>query len=474
MNLSKALQKEVNIICEGKVTDAIARVKDESLRRELESLRVLLLKIFDNKEDYVNWFFQNGIDTKKIKNWEESRDEVFSFEHLCRKLQSYYEEGYDAIIKTKVVKFDSIEDLFDHFEDIKDLDTRMIRVENGDISNGAALILECDDRFSWWDIENDEASEEEKESMGNCGRSYTDTLVYLREKIVRNGKTIGFIPRVIASLKYSDSSLTDIECRSASPVPKKYDMYVRDLGDSIEEYCDKIVNLTLFIEEGDDERLLDALDSGEHLRESEIDKALFFCVEHNRISTLKILLDYTVDISTHGTKLLRWLCYTDNVEMLEFVLSSRNFGKTNQFIEVCLGSNKVEMLKIFLDKGVFDENTLEYCLVEASRFGQIDAVRYLMKAVKDINQRESIALHNAAIYGQEDVIRLLIDGGADVNMLGETTLIETAINGQYGALKILLEAGADPKKYEISRIAAFAKTMDLTRLSDVLKSVGVE
>ena len=89
-------------------------------------------------------------------------------------------------------------------------------------------------------------------------------------------------------------------------------------------------------------------------------------------------------------------------------------------------------------------------LVEAARSGNGEALRSLLAAHVDVNQRQAdgaTALHWAAHRDDLDDAVLLIDAGADVkasNDLGVQPLWLACINGSAPMVRVLLGAGADP------------------------------
>lgn len=88
-------------------------------------------------------------------------------------------------------------------------------------------------------------------------------------------------------------------------------------------------------------------------------------------------------------------------------------------------------------------------LISASRNGNLEAVRLLLKKGVDVNATNILgfsALEVASSNGHLRVVRLLLDEGAEINAkssMGTTPLIGASYNGHLEVVKLLLNRGAD-------------------------------
>ena len=88
-------------------------------------------------------------------------------------------------------------------------------------------------------------------------------------------------------------------------------------------------------------------------------------------------------------------------------------------------------------------------LISASRNGNLEAVRLLLKRGVDVNATNILgfsALEVASSNGHLKVVRLLLDAGAEINAkssMGTTPLIGASYNGLLEVVKLLLNRGAD-------------------------------
>jgi len=242
MVLSAQLLEEARSVNEAMVEDAISRIESKRVRKELEYLYSLVSSVFNENIPHINWFFSHSLPKAKELS---SIDEMEALRRVSdalsviREIRKYLSLGIHAINSAKIANYKSLEDLLSFFKETSEDLGRMLPVENGNISRGDALVVECDNNMEWYDVGVNKIENDEANSMGNCGYNpEADSVLILREKIVRNGKVVGFVPRVIASLKYDDDNptLSYIQCRGGSEVSGKYVPCVDNLKKALKKH----------------------------------------------------------------------------------------------------------------------------------------------------------------------------------------------------------------------------------------------
>ena len=100
-------------------------------------------------------------------------------------------------------------------------------------------------------------------------------------------------------------------------------------------------------------------------------------------------------------------------------------------------------------KAAFDEGYSSDPLFWAARYGNMPAVRALLKSGVDVNVNFNLnctPLHYAAEHGHTPVVKVLIEAGADVDKKGHrgsTSLHRAACKGHAPVITELIKAGAD-------------------------------
>ena len=190
---------------------------------------------------------------------------------------------------------------------------------------------------------------------------------------------------------------------------------------------------------------------------------LLYAIARGLIGTVKVMIDEGVPVNRYGE-------------------SKRSP------LEQALLSNRLLIMKFFLDHGANWDTERFFPLGEASRRGHQEIVKFLLVQGADVNGRDkngksallkasegrhiavaslliqsgadvnihsndaNTALLEASERGDDDMIRLLVQSGADVNHRhesGNTALINSSGNGNVDIVRLLLQSGADvnPRGY---------------------------
>lgn len=122
--------------------------------------------------------------------------------------------------------------------------------------------------------------------------------------------------------------------------------------------------------------------------------------------------------------------------------------------------------------------TLEYELLEASQYGDLEYVNALISQGADVNTSDEdgdTPLHLACDYGHVEIVKALIKTGADVNAKewgGGSTPLHCAVRAKsLEIVEVLLESGADVNAIEWIgegctplHLAAFDKLVEIAEL----------
>ena len=88
---------------------------------------------------------------------------------------------------------------------------------------------------------------------------------------------------------------------------------------------------------------------------------------------------------------------------------------------------------------------LDKQLIEASKKGDLDKVKHLVKNGADIHTQDDYVLIWSAIYGHLDVVKYLVENGANIHTQDDYALRWSAGYGYLDVVKYLVENGADQK-----------------------------
>jgi ankyrin repeat protein len=85
-------------------------------------------------------------------------------------------------------------------------------------------------------------------------------------------------------------------------------------------------------------------------------------------------------------------------------------------------------------------------IIQASKFGNVGAVKKLLKEGADIHDDNDNALRWACNNGHLEVVKLLLENGADVHADNDDSLRLASKRGYLKIVKLLIQHGADINK----------------------------
>ena len=187
------------------------------------------------------------------------------------------------------------------------------------------------------------------------------------------------------------------------------------------------------------------------------------CSSDNSKETIQAIIDHGANTNAKNRKgqtVLMCACRKENAVAINVLLKA---GAKPEFVDdegftslhaACQAGNSKETIQALTDHGVDVNATNKWArtaLMEACRFGNMNAINVLMKAraKPDIVDDEGFTnLHWACISeSSKETIQAIIDLGVDVNATnkrGSTALMIACYFRNMNAINVLLNAGADP------------------------------
>lgn len=174
-----------------------------------------------------------------------------------------------------------------------------------------------------------------------------------------------------------------------------------------------------------------------------------------QLEMVRLLLEAGASVHARGAKLMNYAAASGNEKVLHLLLEAGasldrtdSFGRTALHLSGRYGEIDAMrlLLKVGADPNIRNRNG-DAVLHEA--VSNAEEVRMLLEADADANIRDrrgNTALHLAAMHRDAEPVRLLLEAGADVDMpnwAGDTAVLIAAAGGNAEITRLLLEAGAD-------------------------------
>lgn len=225
-----------------------------------------------------------------------------------------------------------------------------------------------------------------------------------------------------------------------------------------------------------------------------------YCVIHNRIECLRILIDAGADVNVvpndqnHYTALLTAVGQ-QNRERLEIIRMLIEAGANVNYqsyygttaLHISIGMQHSVIANYLIDNGA-DVNILDHSgstlLMIAVRENMFDIADRIIDGIRDINKQNNngfTALYYACKTNNVELVRKLIERGADVNLsppnkpgIGQPTPLHMACNtGNFEIIKLLLLNGADIKPIYVNFTALDKLKLNHKAVYDKLQQFNI-
>ena len=218
------------------------------------------------------------------------------------------------------------------------------------------------------------------------------------------------------------------------------------------------------------------------------------CISTDNMSVLEFVLtnahyEKSDEIRTNGLSILHEACIQGHIHAVRYLIKKGhdiNAEDKQKRISIFYAAHEgyTEIVEVFLRKlldtgaSVKVSSWVKYTLSGAVNNGHTETVRVLLKAVAKVNDLswEHGILIEPAKNGHTEIIQLLINAGANVNApfryYYSNALIEAARNGHTDTVETLITAGADvnSKDFDGDTALTLANKYQYTAIIELLET----
>ena len=213
-----------------------------------------------------------------------------------------------------------------------------------------------------------------------------------------------------------------------------------------------------------------------------LDRNLIEEARKNNIENVRLLLNVGADVNAFDGQALRQAVDRQNVNLVTTLLaggananvrSSRPISRP-LLLTVASRKGNVEIVRLLLKHGVNVHSHDDEALRVASEHGNVGVVRVLvLEHHADVHAKEDIALGDASEQGQTDVVSFLLQHGANVHAADDYALRTASDQGHYDVVTLLLEAGANVHAADNYALEA-AEENGFDKVAELLREYGAQ
>ena len=115
--------------------------------------------------------------------------------------------------------------------------------------------------------------------------------------------------------------------------------------------------------------------------------------------------------------------------------------KNNEALKLAYENGCLEIATILVKNSFFTSN--HEALIQASQYGNIEAVKYLVENGADVHADDDKALIFASKNGNIEVVKYLVEYGSDIHANNDEALEQASYFGHLDVVQYLVEHGAD-------------------------------
>lgn len=195
---------------------------------------------------------------------------------------------------------------------------------------------------------------------------------------------------------------------------------------------------------GNLDEVKELINQGANLKvEGRAENPFFYAAANGHLEVVKYFIENGVRINTKynfGTTAICRAVGGGHYEVVDYLID--NGAKLDLTFEYAAASNRLEMVKHLHQKGA-DIRKSPAAIVDASRYGYIDIIKYLISIGADIQHNENEAITIASRDGFLEVVKCLHQNGADIHFKNDLMFVNASERGYLETVKYYVENGAD-------------------------------
>lgn len=144
----------------------------------------------------------------------------------------------------------------------------------------------------------------------------------------------------------------------------------------------------------------------------DIDKIFITSLKNNILIGVKYAVEHGSNVNDYNA--LKNMSEQNNFEIVKYLVEhGADINKNNnESVNYAIINSNLEMLNYFFSKTSFTSDEINHFFEIATRFNNIDIIKFLINKGADIHYDDNIALYNSLLYENDEITKYLLNIGA--------------------------------------------------------------